>query len=96
MIHLNVWLTVKNRDEIEEIRGLLTEAARSSRTEPGCIRFEVYQSKNDAGKFLLHERWQSPAALDDHRKAHAYTKIYQPSIMPRVDRDGHPCELVDG
>ncbi len=96
MIHLNVWLTVKDPQQLDEIRGLLVRAAQSSRTEPGCLRFEVYQSKNQPTRFLLHERWASQEALDQHRKAHAYTTIYQPHIMPRVERDGHPCELVDG
>jgi quinol monooxygenase YgiN len=67
-----------------------------SRQEPGCVRFEVYQSQNDAAKFFLHERWESQEALDEHRKGRAYTTIYQPQVMPLINRDGHPSELVSG
>jgi hypothetical protein len=45
---------------------------------------------------MLNEWWESQAALDQHRTAEAYTTIYKPQIMPHVDRDGHPCDLVSG
>ncbi len=61
MIHLNVWLSAKNADQAGEVRRLLTAAAELSRLEPGCLRFELYQSRNDPAKFLLHERWDSQA-----------------------------------
>jgi quinol monooxygenase YgiN len=96
MIHLNVWLTLKNTKDVDKVRGLLAEAAALSRPEPGCLRFEVYQSQNDPAKFLLCERWESKEALDKHRTAKAYTTIYQPQVMPLVDREGHPSSLVSG
>ncbi len=96
MIYLNVSLTVKKKDDIDRIRGLLADAAALSRQEPGCVRFEVYQSQNDAAKFLLTERWESQADLDRHRTGKAYTTIYQPQVMPLVEREGHPSELVSG
>ncbi|HEV2972716.1 MAG TPA: putative quinol monooxygenase [Pirellulales bacterium] len=96
MLFLNVWLAVKNKDDVDQVRRLLTEAAGLSRQEPGCLRFEVYQSQNDAAKFLLHERWESQEALDRHRTAQAYTTIYQPRVMPLIHREGHPSDLVSG
>jgi quinol monooxygenase YgiN len=94
VIYLHVWLKVKEAGDIEQVRGLLAEQGRLSRAEPGCLRFEVYQSQNDAARFLLCERWESQAALDEHRKAKAYTTIYQPQVLPRVDREPHPSNLV--
>jgi quinol monooxygenase YgiN len=96
MLYLNVSLTVKKPEDVDKIRGLLAEAAALSRHEPGCLRFEVYQSQNDSAKFLLCERWESKEALDRHRTARAYTTIYQPQVMPLVDREGHPSSLVSG
>jgi quinol monooxygenase YgiN len=87
---------VKNPDDVPEIRELLTEQARLSREEPGCERFEVYQSKNDPLAFLLVERWSDQAALDAHRLALAYTTVYAPKVLPKVDRVAHPSELVVG
>jgi quinol monooxygenase YgiN len=94
MLYLNVSLTVKKPEDIDKIRGLLAEAAALSQQEPGCLRFEVYQSQNDPAKFLLCERWESKEDLDRHRTARAYTTIYQPQVMPLVDREGHPSNLV--
>jgi quinol monooxygenase YgiN len=94
MIYLNVWLKVKDAADVDRVRGLLIEQARLSRQEPGCVRFEVYQSQNDAATFMLNEHWESQASVDAHRKAHAYTTVYQPQVLPLVDRQGHPSNLV--
>jgi quinol monooxygenase YgiN len=90
MLYLNIWLTVKNRADIDTVKGLLTEAAHNSRQEPGCHRFEVYHSTADDARFLLCEQWESQAAIDGHRKAFAYTQIYQPKVLPLVVREAHP------
>jgi quinol monooxygenase YgiN len=95
MLCLHVWLKVKEPADIDQIRGLLAEQGRLSRSEPGCLRFEVYQSQSDPARFLLAERLESQAALDAHRKALAYTTIYQPQVLPRVDREPHPSTLVE-
>ena len=95
MIYVNVLLTVQNAGDVEEIRGLLAEQCRLSRQEPGCRRFEVYHSQNDPQVFLLNEHWESQEALDSHRKAKAYTEIYQPKVLPRVERTPHPSVLVE-
>ena len=95
MLYLNVWLTVKDPAQVEAVRGLLVEAAKNSRQEPGCQRFEVYHSTADTTRFLLNEHWESQDAVDAHRKAFAYTQIYQPKVLPLVDREPHPCMLVE-
>jgi quinol monooxygenase YgiN len=95
MIYLNVLLTVKNEAEISEIRDLLAEQRRRSLAEPGCVRFEVYQSQTNPRVFVLNEHWESQAALDVHRQAAAFKQIYEPRVMPRVDRVPHVCGLVE-
>lgn len=94
MVYVNVVLTVKNEADIDEIRGLLAEQGRLSRQEPGCVRFEAYHSQSDRKVFILNEHWESQPHLDAHRKATAYTTIYQPKVIPRVDRVPHPSDLV--
>jgi quinol monooxygenase YgiN len=94
MIYINVVLTVKDPNDVAEISSLLAEQGRLSRQEPGCMRFEVYHSQTDPQVFLLNEHWSDQAAIDAHRKATAYTTIYQPKVLPRVDRVPHPSTLV--
>ncbi len=95
MLYLNVWLTVKEKEQVATVKSLLVEQAKLSRQEPGCVRFEVFHSTADETKFLLSERWESQAALDKHRTAMAYTTVYQPKVLPLVTREGHPCTLVE-
>lgn len=94
MIYVNVILTVRDAADVNEIRGLLKRQGEMSRAEPGCARFEVYQSKNDPKLFVLSEHWESQEALDVHREAAAYQTVYKPLVLPKVDRAGHPCDLV--
>ena len=94
MIYLNVILTVKKPEDVEKVRGLLSEQGRLSLQEPGCRRFEVYHSQNDARVFILCEHWASQPDLDRHREALAYTTIYKPQVIPLVDRVPHPATLV--
>lgn len=95
MLYLNVLLKVKDPANVEQIRAWLTEQGQLSRQEPGCLRFEVYHSNTDPTRFVLNERWESQAALDVHRTAQAYTQIYQPKVLPLVEREGHPSQLLE-
>lgn len=95
MFHLNVWLTVKDVEQVETIRERLAQAAGMSRQEPGCVRFEVYHSQSDERRFLLAERWESKAAWETHRQGKAVTEIYVPQVLPHVEREPHVCTLLD-
>lgn len=94
MFCLNVWLTVKNPDDVPRVRDLLAEAGLLSRDEPGNLRFEVYQSQADPARFLLCEHWQSKDAWEAHREAKAFREIYAPQVLPLVDRQPHPSTPV--
>ena len=95
MIYGNILLSVNDENDIPEIRELLAEQGRLSREEPGCERFEVYHSQSDPKTFLLVGAGRRRKHLDQHRKAKAYTEIYQPKVIPRVTRTPHMSELVE-
>lgn len=94
MIYSNVLLTVKNEDDIEKVRELLVQQGTLSKQEPGCARFEVYHSRNQPTLFMLIERWETQEHLERHREAKACLEIYQPQVLPLVDRVPHPSDLV--
>ncbi len=94
MLYNNVFLTVKSADEIDRVRSLLQEQARLSSDEPGCLRFEVYQSQSQPQEFMLVEQWESEEDLARHREAKAFTELYLPQVIPRVDRTPHLCDRV--
>jgi len=59
----------------EHIRDFLEatlENHKGSRSEPGNRRFDVLQSAEDAGRFVLYEAFESPEAVEAHRKTVHY------------------------
>jgi len=94
MIHLNVILNVKPGVDVDHVRALLAETAARSRHEPGCERFEIYHSQNDARTFLLVEWWRTQADLDAHRQGEAFTMFYTPNVLPLVERQPHPSDRI--
>jgi quinol monooxygenase YgiN len=95
MIYANIVLTVNSEQDVATVRDLLREHSRLSRKEPGCARFELYQSKSEPEVFLIFERWESEAALDVHRTAKGYTEIYKPKVLPLVSRVAHLSDFVE-
>ncbi len=95
MIFTNVILTVKDSTDIATVRTLLAEQRRRSLEEPGCERFEVYQSEAQEELFILVERWASAEHLEAHRQAPAFVELYLPKVIPLVERTPHPCQLVE-
>lgn len=83
---LHVALTVRNPSDVNTVADLLAEHARLSRAEPGCVRFELFQSREEPQVFFIIEDWESSAALDAHREAAAFTTIYLPRVLPLVER----------
>ena len=94
MVFNNVILKVKDAQRIAEIAGLLRQQAGLSSAEPGCERFDVYQSEAEPNLFLLVEAWTSEAHLAQHKKAEAFTQLYQPKVLPLVHRESHLCRRI--
>ncbi len=95
MFCINVLLQVKEAADAPRIAELLTEAGRLSRQEPGCLRFEVYHSQSDEQVFILCERWESEQAWQAHRQERAFTEIYVPQVLPKVERVPHISSLLE-
>ena len=64
------------QDALAALQGIITQ----TRSEPGCLRFELNTGHGDDANLYLVEHWASPQALDDHY-AQPYTvavfKAYQ-------------------
>ncbi len=94
MIELTVILSAKDIAQVSKLRALLAAQVNLSRAEPGCVRFEAFESQTVPGTFILSERWESQAALDTHRTALGFTTIYAPQVLPLVDRVAHVCNVL--
>jgi quinol monooxygenase YgiN len=49
-----------------ELRHQLQRLVTPTRAEPGCISYELSESKTEPGHFLFYEVWKSDADLDEH------------------------------
>jgi LDH2 family malate/lactate/ureidoglycolate dehydrogenase/quinol monooxygenase YgiN len=59
----------------EFLRGIQANARASLRDEPGCLRFDVHRSSEDAHRFLLYEIYADEAAFyEAHRAAPHYAQ----------------------
>jgi quinol monooxygenase YgiN len=61
---------------------------------PGCERFEVYQSQTDPQTFLLVEWWASEEDLETHRTNKNFVEVYKPKVLPLVERLPHPSDRL--
>ncbi len=93
-VHNNVVLTVKDPAHVATVADLLKEQASLAREEPGCLRFEVHHDTTDPRMFLLLESWESAAHLAAHRQAPAFVALYQPRVLPLVERTPYVCARI--
>ncbi len=96
MIDLTVVLAARDISSVPQLRELLAMQVNLSRQEPGCVRFEAFESQSVPGTFILIERWESQVALDTHRTAKGFTTVYAPQVLPLVDRVAHVCTVLQG
>lgn len=53
-------------DAIEEAKRLALNIVADSRTEEGCVNYDVHQAIDDPTVFVWHETWKDRAALENH------------------------------
>lgn len=65
--HVHVVATLAARPEqIAELAAVLAELARTSRQEPGNLRFEVHQQAGAPEHFITVEHWDGVSSVDAH------------------------------
>ena len=95
MKRLVVVLTVKDEAHIDSVLDHLKKLAEKTRAEPGCQAFEVLQRADEPQTFVLNETWESAEAHAVHREAAACKEIYEPLVLPLVDRVAWPLNQVE-
>lgn len=65
MIHLTAAFHAKT-DSISELKQALEGMLEPTRNEPGCLRYQLFQDKNDPSQFLFQEQFADEAAFDSH------------------------------
>lgn len=61
-------ITAKN-GQAEMVRENLKDLVNTTRAEPGCVRYDLYQNPSTPERFMFHEVWESSAALENHKRS---------------------------
>ena len=70
-----------------ELKSLLLDMAGQSSQDPGCIKYDVFQNKNDETEFMLSELWETQSDADNHAQMD-YLPAYRERRAPMLD--GNP------
>mmetsp|Transcript_16384 Transcript_16384/g.20427 ORF Transcript_16384/g.20427 Transcript_16384/m.20427 type:complete len:150 (+) Transcript_16384:74-523(+) len=54
-------------DRVDELLTLIETNAKSSREEPGCLRFDVLRSQDQPNKFFFYEVYEDADAIAFHK-----------------------------
>ena len=73
----------------DELKQHLVSLSAPTRAEPGCIKYDLYQSPKQRHEFLRFEVWASMAALEAHKQ----TPHLRASFEKR-QREGWTTEIV--
>jgi quinol monooxygenase YgiN len=57
---------IANPDTIEALKLVLNALILPTRSEKGCIQYDLYQNRDKPTEFTFIEEWTSEAALDEH------------------------------
>jgi (4S)-4-hydroxy-5-phosphonooxypentane-2,3-dione isomerase len=75
MVVLHVTVQVKPEHVSEFLDAVRYDAEHSEKDEPGCLRFDVSQDRDDPNRFYYYEIYRDEAALEAHRQTHHF-KLY--------------------
>jgi autoinducer 2-degrading protein len=81
MMILHVTIQVKPEHVSEFLDVIRYDAEHSEKDEPGCLRFDVIQDRDDANRFYFYEVYRDEAALEAHRQT-PHFKLYAEKVQP--------------
>jgi autoinducer 2-degrading protein len=81
MVILQVTIQVKSEYVSEFLDVVRYDAEHSEKDEPGCLRFDVIQDRDDRNKFYFYEVYRDEAALEAHRQT-PHFKLYAEKVQP--------------
>ena len=68
-----------------KMKELLSAMVVPSKTEDGCIFYEIFQYEGNRRKFMAYESWRDEAALDGHKTSSHYA-VYKSSYEPYCEK----------
>ena len=77
----------------EKLQQAIEEAVGPTRSEEGCINYDLHRSSEDPSEFLLYENWRSKADLDAHLELPHIKNLLEK--LPELSEDGVEITLFE-
>jgi len=77
---VTAYITAKHT-MVDEVEKCLRALVPLTRSEPGCLSYELYRDHEQADRFFFFEKWRSRQDLDKHL-AKPYIKAFMDSAPP--------------
>jgi quinol monooxygenase YgiN len=77
-------------DQTENILSILRKLTEATRTEPGCIKYELHQDISDETHFTFIEEWTNEEALQLHFQAEHFKQATE-QVKAAIDK---PVEII--
>jgi quinol monooxygenase YgiN len=71
----------------DAVKEVLLSLVEPTRQEPGCLCYNLHQSKSDPGMFMFYEQWASKEAIDAHGKT-PHMKALGGKLKDKTDKGG--------
>ena len=69
------------------VKEVLLALVEPTRKEPGCLCYNLHQSKSDPAEFMFYEQWADKEALDAHGKT-PHMKALGGKLKDKTDKGG--------
>ena len=71
----------------EAVKEVLVALVEVTRKEPGCLCYNLHQSKSDKTQFMFYEQWASKEAIDAHGKT-PHMKALGGKLKDKTEKGG--------
>jgi quinol monooxygenase YgiN len=73
--------------EEEAVKEVLVALVEPTRKEPGCLCYNLHQSKSDKTQFMFYEQWASKESIDAHGKT-PHMKALGGKLKDKTEKGG--------
>jgi quinol monooxygenase YgiN len=88
---ITVLALVKAKAGMEQIVAQeLMSLVNPTRSEPGCINYDLHQAADEKSQFMFYENWKSMEDLEKHREA-PHMKAYRQKVGSLLAK---PIEVI--
>jgi len=94
MLINNAFYTM-HTDRLAEAEAQLHQLRDASRSEPGCLTFNVGRSVDNPNVFILYEEYRDRDALDAHFASEHFQRLVVDGIRKlALERIGYHCKAI--